>query len=179
MNTHSHAAYTWLLMGGTRAARYGALGAVLPDLPYTAKALALIARRRRSTTRAALAETLDFAGDPAWTPDLALHSLVPAASLLLAYRGLGLQRYDPHGAARAFLTGWAAHNLVDLGLHASDARPHLWPLSSRRWRSPLSYWERDRHAVPVLVGEHAGLALLAVAVTHRRRSRRRRRLAPR
>jgi hypothetical protein len=166
-------------MGGTRAARFGALGAVLPDLAYTAKALALIARKRRSTTRAALAEELDFTGVPAWTPDLALHSFLPVASLLIAYRGLGLRRHDPQRTAHAFLTGWAAHNVVDLGLHASDARPHLWPLSAWRWRSPFSYWERDRHAASVLLAEHVGLALLAATVMHRRRSRRGRRPAVR
>lgn len=35
------------------------------------------------------------------------------------------------------------HHLADLPLHHDDAHQHLWPLSSVRFISPVSYWDVD------------------------------------
>lgn len=120
----------------------------------------MLARERRQLTRRQALAQLDYFGTPDWKPDLALHSLIPIVPVL------GLSRALPSGPVRegvlAFALGWAGHNVVDLATHASDARPHMWPLSRRRWHSPVSYWDRRSHAIPVLVAEHAlvlGLAL--------------------
>jgi membrane-bound metal-dependent hydrolase YbcI (DUF457 family) len=177
MNTHSHAVYTWLVAtrlggAGRYAAAAAAIGAALPDLPYLAKGAYLVARHRRGLTRELFLDELDYVRAPAWTPDLALHSLLPVGTLL----AVSSSREGQHGqrAATWFLLGWASHNVVDLVTHASDARPHLWPLSGWRWRSPLSYWDPNHHAVPVLLAEHVPLLALAA----RRFVRRRRRVTP-
>jgi phospholipid N-methyltransferase len=142
----------------TTTAALAAAGAGLPDLPYLAKALALFARDPHVGSQRALSE-LDYYGTPNWTPDLLLHSLVPAVPALAMSRRLRSER--AREGLEAFALGWAAHNLVDLLTHASDARPHFWPLSRWRWHSPVSYWDRRSHAAPVILAEHAVvLALL-------------------
>ena len=122
------------------------------------------------TRREAMAR-LDYFSEPRWPPDLVLHSfvtIVPAVGLCAALT-------PDHAPTReglcAFIFGWAGHNLIDLATHSSDARPHLWPLSRRRWRSPISYSERGSHALSVLVVDHAVLLALALRVGSRRHSR--------
>jgi phospholipid N-methyltransferase len=164
LNTYSHALQTMAaarrLYPGDRAlARTAAIGAALPDLPYLARAAALAARRRGKLTRADIITALDYDGVPSWAPDLALHSL---ASLLPAAIMAGLPA-SPRTRAhlRALIAGLAGHAVTDLLTHRTDARPVLWPLSQRRWHSPVSCWDRRAHAVPVTVAEHL---LTAVAV---------------
>lgn len=174
MNTHSHVICTWgaarhLGGRGNLAAVAAGVGAALPDLPYITKAIYLVGRHGRSLTKERYLEQMDYVGEPSQPIDLALHSFVPVGLLLALYPALGVKRLDPHRATLGFLVGWAAHNLLDLPTHSSDARPHLWPFSHRRWKSPLSYWERGHHAVPLLLAEHA--AILAVVLVHRRRAR--------
>ncbi len=174
MNTHSHAVCTWALarhlQADPAAAACGAAGASLPDLPYLAKGALLIARERRGLTRQRLMEELDYFDEPSWGVDLALHSLLPVGTLL----ALGsLRRRERAGRLRWFLLGWAGHNLVDLATHGGDARPHLWPAWGWRWQSPVSYWDRDRHAIPLLIGEHALLVGLGLVALRRSRAERR------
>jgi membrane-bound metal-dependent hydrolase YbcI (DUF457 family) len=167
MNTHAHAVLTWSVArrcgAAKRAATAAAVGSVLPDVPYTAKALMLVAQRRTALTKDLLASELDFDGEPDWRLDLVLHSLlVPGAVAVLRRRGPRRRS----GLGAWFIAGWLGHNAVDLLTHASDARPHLWPLSRRRWRSPVSYWDRDRHALAFLVVEQ--LAVVAALRAGRR-----------
>lgn len=140
MNTPTHMLVTGrvarLIRPGT--ATTAALGAGFPDLPYLLKAVALAFRGRLTAT------ALDYGRETTWLPDLATHSLLPPAALLAATR-------DPR--ARAFALGWLGHVLTDLPVHHTDARPPLWPVSSRRWHAPLSGSERAHHAAPVLTAE--------------------------
>ena len=149
-----------------RLAWISAAGACLPDVPYLARALSLAARRGRRLSVAEAMTELDYVGTPDWKPDLAVHSLVPIAALL----GLaGAARSETvREDVRAFAAGWAGHNLIDLATHSSDARPHLWPLSRRRWRSPVSYWDRRHHALAVLALEHMLVVGLLCGIAARR-----------
>jgi phospholipid N-methyltransferase len=178
MNTYSHVLGTWAAArrvdpNHAPSAWMAAAGAALPDVPYLARALSFLVRERRNLSFRDVLEHLDYFGAPRWPPDLLLHSLLPIAP------AAALARVMPAGRARADLmwlaSGWAAHNAVDLLTHATDARPHLWPVSRRRWRSPISYWDRKSHALPMIAAEHACvLALLVHIVRGARRGRRRR-----
>lgn len=170
MNTYTHLIVTLAAARRSRpadrvAAAAAAAGSVLPDLPYLARGLRLITRR---AGRRELAAALDYDGQPSWPPDLALHSLLPPAAALAAAAAM------PPGRARqllsAFAAGWAGHVVSDLPVHATDARPPLWPLSGRRWPSPLSNWDRSRHAIPVAAAEHllAAVCLAGIVAGHSR-----------
>jgi phospholipid N-methyltransferase len=167
VNTYSHGLFSWFAARNLRADRPGtawlaAAGAVLPDVPYLARAAGILTRERGRVRRHDALARLDYYDTPAWTPDLALHSFLPAAHMLGLYMLLPRRHIRTREAVLAFALGWAGHNLVDLGTHASDARPHLWPLTNWRWRSPVSYWERRFHGTSVLVAEHVAVAALAV-----------------
>lgn len=86
---------------------------------------------------------------------LAAHS-VHAPLLLAALR---------HNRARQLAAGWLGHLIVDALTHHDDAWALLWPLSRRRWRSPLSYWQRE-HQTRLLLG--AELLALVCAGRHAR-----------
>jgi phospholipid N-methyltransferase len=144
--------------GDPAAARAAALGAVLPDLPYWLLGTALAVRGR---TRDQMRARLGYDGSELnWAPDLATHSVLAPA---------------------AFGAGWAGHILCDLPVHHTDARPHGYPLWARRFHSPLSAWDRDRHAGLVTAAEvvlgAAAAAVLATVPGNGRRETRRRRLA--
>ena len=137
------------------AARAAALGAVIPDLPYWLLGMAMATRRR---SRRQLRARLGYDGSELnWPPDLAAHSVLAPAAVLAAAAMLLSSRLAALGA------GWAGHILCDIPVHHSDARPHGYPLSSRRFHSPLSFWDRRRHAGLVTAAELM-LGATAIAV---------------
>lgn len=89
-------------------------------------------------------------------PDAALHSVVfvGAALALRAAVGEAGGRSD---VLLAFLLGWSGHVVADALTHARDARPMFWPFSGWRFRSPVSYRDRGRHARVFSLLEHAAL----------------------
>ena len=170
MRTYSHALLTWAVTRRTARtdfAAWAALGATAPDLPLLVGVSQLAVRRLGRFSRADLDAEV-CARDRFRRPDAALHSALPVAAALALY-GIARRRKSTPGAALlALLLGWAGHVAADVLTHASDARPLLWPLSPRRFHSPISYRERERHALPFTVAEHA--AVLAALVSARNRS---------
>ena len=174
MRTYSHAILTYraLRRFGAPTATVASLGAVLPDLPAIAGAAWLAANRLGGFSRREFETEVCgrrvFAG-----PDAALHSALPVAVAALG-ASLFLRRGNTRDALLPFLLGWAGHVAADALTHGSDARPLLWPVSVYRFESPLSYRERDRHALPFTVAEHAAVlaathdATLGIAGTYRR-----------
>jgi membrane-bound metal-dependent hydrolase YbcI (DUF457 family) len=168
VRTYSHAILT-AAVARTAARRTGAegaplaaaalLGSVLPDLP-AGTGMAWVGLRRfrfgREVLREEVCSRRRFA-----TPDAALHSALPVAALLPLT--LTLRRGGVRKIVLAFVLGWAGHVVVDALTHGEDARPVLWPLSGRRFRSPVSYWEQGRHARAFTLVEHA----IAIAVAAR------------
>ena len=161
MRTYSHVLLTRAAARRLRpedpAAASWAAGAAFPDAAVISRAAWLFARRRtfsRSGLREEACAKGYFAG-----PDAALHSALPVAALLVLCRALGPR--ERRRAPGAFLLGWLGHVLTDALSHAEDARPVLWPLSRRRFRGPLSYWDRSRHAAPFAAVEHDALLVLA------------------
>jgi hypothetical protein len=169
VRTYSHALLTWvaarrLVPSGPNVAAWGALGAALPDLPVIAGALWLGARRRRWPTRQVLCEEACEKG-PFREPDAALHSALPAVLLLTLCLTSGTGKRRP--APPAFFLGWLGHVLADALTHAQDARPILWPLSRRRFRGPVSYWDRAHYALPFALAEHGALLFVAAWMSSR------------
>lgn len=165
MRTYSHTLLTY------SAARYlkpndgpfaalAALGATLPDLPAGIGAAWLRGRRLYSR------ETFlrEVCGRSAFRkPDAALHSILPATVALAISAMLKVAKYDRLAAAFPLLLGWAAHVAADALTHGSDARPLFWPISNWRFESPVSYRERDRHALQFTLAEHT---LILAATLH-------------
>lgn len=145
----------------------GAVGAVLPDLPAICGVLWLVVRRRRGFTRREFCREACEKG-PFGAPDAALHSALPVVVLFALHLTSGAGRGR---TGLTFILGWAAHVLTDALTHAGDARPILWPLSKRRIRSPVSYWDRSRHALPFTLVEHGAVLLAAVRLISRWRVR--------
>ncbi len=174
MRTHSHALLTWVTARRLRpsepgVAAWGVLGAVLPDLPAIAGAIWLGARRLPLTRREFCEEVCEKG--PFGAPDAALHSALPVAVTLVLYRVSGAGGRRPRPALLAFLLGWAGHALADALTHAEDARPILWPISVRCFRSPISYWDRARYARTFTMLEHGILLLLVTwTISHRFRA---------
>ena len=171
MRTYSHALLTSALARRRSTspgpALWAALGATVPDLPLLAGASRLATRRLGRFSRADLDAEVCARGLYR-RPDAALHSALPPAAALALYGIARVRKHHAGGALPALLLGWAGHVAADTLTHGSDARPPLWPLSSRRFRSPISYRERERHALPFTVAEHA--AVLAALVSARTRS---------
>jgi hypothetical protein len=161
MRTYSHA----LLTGAAARALLGrgavvpsVVGAALPDAPAAVAAVWLGVRHRRWLGRQEFCERACERG-PFGTPDAALHSAVPV--LLLLALTAGMRPSGRRAAPRLLLAGWAGHVAADALTHADDARPVLWPVSGLRLRSPVSYWDSSRFALPFAALEHA--ATLAAA----------------
>lgn len=164
MRTYSHTLLTWATARQSslpkNSALWSAAGATLPDLP-AALGVTWLWAKRRTYSRAEF--DTEVCGRKVFaTPDAALHSALPVAAALLIYALSGARRHDDNGTLLAFLIGWAGHIATDMLTHGTDARPLFWPLSRWRFQSPISYRERERHALPFTAAEHA-LVLAAAA----------------
>lgn len=57
------------------------------------------------------------------------------------------------GLLLVFAGSCLAHMACDFPLHVDDAHRHLFPISSWRFRSPVSYWDPNHFGVPAAVCE--------------------------
>lgn len=131
--TTTHAYLTWRLSSDDGRTKWRCIGAIAPDaLPWLACLAAAI--RRKSVREALLASYDEFPGSAA---NRAMHSLLVASAVM------GIGRRSPR--IRALGVGWVGHLVVDYASHHGDAWPPFWPLSSRRWASPVSYWQSNRY----------------------------------
>ena len=168
MRTYTHAILSYYAVrhhavrrGTCKLAAISAAGATLPDLPAIAGSAWLLARRGRFARDEFYGEVCGrrrFGG-----PDAALHSAVVLTAALPVALLFG-------GSGASFWSGWAGHVAADFLTHGADARPALWPISQRRFESPLSYSERERYGAAFTVVEH-GVALALVWSAARRRRR--------
>lgn len=141
---------------GPGVAAFSMAGALLPDVPAGVGAVWLGAQRLGRFSREEF--DAEVCGKTLFSrPDAGLHSLLPVATLLALYAAPAVRQRDPERTLLAFLLGWASHVIVDALTHAGDARPILWPISGRRLEAPISYWDRDRHALLFTLAEHTAL----------------------
>lgn len=141
----------WSAAARPSATRWWLLSAVAPDLPAIARAASLLRARGRPLDDVCAAT---YHRSPWREVQLTAHSV---------YGPLALVALTRRRAARQLAAGWLGHLAIDALTHHDDAWPLLWPLSRRRWRSPLSYWQREHHARLLLVAE-----LIAVTLAARR-----------
>jgi hypothetical protein len=132
--TSAHAYWTWRALRGRPRAPWAVLGAAIPDLPGVTRALPLAAGGLRGTEL-----MMAVYHRPGWRE---VHRAAHSAVVLAAAAVLGRRSRR----VRALALGWAGHLAVDYACHSTDAWPPFWPLSARSYPSPVSYWERERHA---------------------------------
>lgn len=172
VRTYTHAILSYEIsrrISDRRGAAWASAGAMLPDLPALAGSAWLLVRSRRLSRDA-------FHGEVCGRrrfglPDAALHSaavLAVAGAIPLASQFAGCST-PRRNRVIEFLLGWAGHVLADFATHGSDARPPLWPFSSRRFESPVSYRERDRHGLAFTLAEHGAVITVLCSVFRRRR----------
>lgn len=155
--THAH--WTARLTAGRPWSAWAVAGSVAPDAPALVRAAWIMARR--TPREQALGRIyhegpwreIHLAAHAAWAPVVAA-----------AVAGTGC-RHRLRPRARALALGWAGHLAVDYLTHHDDAWPPGWPLSTARWRAPLSYWQAEHHAAALLGTD---LALSTVAAARRR-----------
>lgn len=177
MQTYSHAFFAWALAkhgvkAGRAAGIAGAVGGSLPDVPSIAGTIYYWTRDGSMWSRESL-EAIYFTG-PFGATGSALHSVVPAGTLLALYLLLRLGRYDRRHVGLWFLLGWAGHSVVDFFTHVDDTRPLFWPLSSWEWSSPVSYYDPAHYGVQFTLAEHGALlaTMLTLLALRLRRNRR-------
>lgn len=133
MLTSSHGYLGLRLTRGRRHRPWLVVGAVGPDLPAFGVGLAL---RISGVAPDKIVDRVYRKG-ASRRVQLAAHSLLACAALSVTA--------PADSWRRAIATGWLSHLVIDAVSHHDDAWPFLWPLSGRRWRSPLSYWQPEHH----------------------------------
>lgn len=162
MRTFTHAIVT-AAVGRRVALGRGSLaafivGSVLPDLPLGV--LTLLAIFGTSSTDAAMS-FMDraYISSPLW---IALHN-TPHSFVVMG--GLSLVGYAllPRRWGRWLLwyaAGAVLHVISDILTHAMDGPMFLYPLSSFRFQSPISYWDPDYYGRAFTMLEYTLDALL-------------------
>lgn len=152
MVTHNHALFAYAASSDNPAVGMIVLGSVLPDLPFYFGAPYQAVRHKAFHKGA-----VDLAKDH-WLFGFLLESLhsflVCGLAMLLTYF------FAP--ILFPLTIGWMSHNVIDFFTHHKEAHAHFHPLSDWRFRSPVSYYEKEFHAAAFTIVEHAAIALLLV-----------------
>lgn len=147
MNTPAHVVLNGLVLGRGRwrdAWFPVTAGAVMPDLPmvgfYIVQRLVLGSSEQHIWSQAYF--------EPQWQAFFDVFNSLPLIALaaLVAWRARS-------PACLVFFLSMGLHCLCDLPLHNEDAHAHFFPLSSWHFRSPVSYWDPQRHGLPFAVVE--------------------------
>ena len=171
METYAHSFFTWVLAkhgvkAGRAAGIAGAVGAAFPDAPSFAAAIYYF-DEFGSMPREQLLDVIYFTG-PFGATGSALHSIVPAGSLLALYWALGVGRFDRRRILLWFLLGWTGHTVVDFLTHVDDLRPLFWPFSDWRWSSPVSYYNPRYYGREFMLVSHASMLAIVIVLSSRR-----------
>jgi hypothetical protein len=139
MNTPTHIVVNGFLLGRARFARCAwpiTFGALLPDSPILA--FYLYERFWKHLAESTIWSQAYFL--PQWQALFdAFHSLP-----LIGFAALVALRRKSNRLL-ACSASMALHVALDLPFHNEDAHGHFWPLTSWRFRSPLSYWDPSHH----------------------------------
>lgn len=174
VNTTTHPLSTYWLVHDRPHAKLAAIASFVPDAAYlVALAAGLVVNA--PAVAAGVAEWIGGNPEGRWHAAVALGAAVwgtwasPATNfiaqkllhnlLFASFFGF-VAMYSRKPAWRALALGWMLHVWTDLTFHAADAYAVVWPLSSRVFPSPVSYWDPDHHGR--LVG--GALSLMAAAL---------------
>ncbi len=139
MNTQTHIIMGAALFGrpAPRFAVAGALGGIIPDLPMYVIIVSL---------RVAGYPLSEIFGKIYWeywwqVSNAIGHSFLLWGAILAVSLMARSQSWSGIGVA---LSGSALfHSIIDFLCHRDDAHMHFWPLTEWRFRSPVSYWDRN------------------------------------
>lgn len=173
MRTFSHAVIA--LAAGNRAKRSSltafVVGSVLPDLPL------LILTGASLLSSPSWAEGMKrmhdaYATNPVW---IGLHN-APHSLVVLGVVALVSSLLKPPLTKRVLLwaaAGAALHALTDILTHAGDGPMFLYPLSSLRFHSPVSYWDPRYYGRIFSVFEYLLDAVLVLYLSYKYVTRKR------
>jgi hypothetical protein len=169
MNTPAHVVVSLLVLGRNRPAESApplVLGGLLPDLPifvfYVVERVGLGRPERMIWGERYF--------DSGWQMFFDTFNSLPLIFVLGAVGWMLGSRFVGLLAASMLL-----HVALDLPLHHDDGHRHLFPLSSWRFESPLSYWDAA-HYGEILAPAEALLVLVGCSVLWRRHPGRKGRL---
>lgn len=172
MNTPSHAIINLAILGRkTRPERNWSivLGALIPDL-------AMFVFYGWAKLIAGMTDTQiwDVAYYEAfWQNTFDFWNSIPLALVGIGL-GVGLARQTKWQSLGTAISICCAsillHCLEDLPVHREDAHRHFWPLSNVRFKSPISYWDRDHYGNIFVLFEVGLVLVLSVYVFRLMRS---------
>ena len=173
MRTFSHALVTAAIGRGAGTSR-GALsafvaGSVIPDMPLMLlAALSMLSSPSWDEGMQRMHATYEI--DALW---IALHnlphSLIALGLLALVMFGFRQQRWAV--LTLWFAAGAALHSVIDIFTHAGDGPMFLYPLSTFRFDSPVSYWDPAHYGRVFTVFEYSLDALLILYLSLRYQQR--------
>ena len=147
MNTPAHVVLNSLVLGRGRWSAYClpiTAGALAPDMPILG--FYLYERALRGVPERVILSHAYFAPRLQMLFDVS-HALPLILLAALVAWSVSAQPW------LAFFASMALHSAADFPLHNEDAHAHFVPLSSWRFRSPVSYWDAHRHGTVFLAAE--------------------------
>jgi hypothetical protein len=160
VNTPAHALINLGLLGGRYASLPVAVGAVLPDAPI----FLFWGLERAHGIPESVTWSSDYFSSPLQPLIDTLHSF-PLILVLLSIARLARSR-----GTEGFAWSLLLHSALDFPFHVEDAHRHLFPFSSFRFASPISYWD-PRHHGAVGAAIEVALVIASIAVLFRRSRR--------
>jgi len=149
MNTTTHALVALACFQKKSVPRSGwvaLIGSILPDA-FLAVFVAVMLINR---TPADQIWEVEYYKEP-WTTIGSISNSFPIWFFLL---GLGIILKNRSNYLGTLITIFSlsglSHLVLDFFTHSDDAHLHFWPISSRRFESPFSYWDFDHNAVYVM-----------------------------
>lgn len=155
MNPLWHIFWTYVLFRRKKYFKKTLLFSFIPDsVSLTVLGVAMLTA---GTTHQAFKATYAKSFSGITEISVALHSISIACIVLIIVMLFQQWRLIP------FFYGWVFHIILDTFTHASDNYPLLWPFSAYVFKSGLSYWEIEYHALPVNV---INLVLASIVVVY-------------
>lgn len=160
MNTPAHVvAGLWLLGDRRRPADAWpiAIGGFLPDATMV---VFYLVEKGRGMAEATIWSERYY--DPRWQTSFDLLNSLPLIAAVMAGAWIADKR-----ALWLLTAAMGLHAVIDLPLHHDDGHRHLWPLTSWRFDSPISYWDPARYGGWVTMAEIVLVAIATVVLWRR------------
>lgn len=150
MTTTSHAFFTYAFMPTGSDVLLAVFGSVLPDIPFLI-ATPYCAWRKTGFCKGAIDAAKDVPG---------MGFLLKAGHSFVVWLLAALAVWCWAPSLLPFIWGWLGHNLADFVTHHGEAHAHFYPLTRWRFRSPVSYYEWEHHALAFILVEYAVIGVI-------------------